>query len=44
LDLAADLRGLAERDVLLVFAFALPRARTGPLGAFMTIAAPRRGS
>jgi hypothetical protein len=44
LDLVADLRGLLARDVILAFGFALPDMRTGPSGAFMMMAAPRRGS
>jgi hypothetical protein len=44
LDLVADLRGLVARDVPLAVGFALPGMRTGPGGAFMMMAAPRRGS
>jgi hypothetical protein len=44
LDLVADLRGLLPRDVPLTFGFALPGMRTGPGGAFIMMAAPRRGS
>src|SRR5437870_10483948 len=44
LDLVADLRGLLARDVPLAFGFALPGMRTGPGGAFIMMAAPRRGS
>src|SRR5688572_33108643 len=44
LDLVADLRGLLARDMPLAFGFALPGMRTGPGGAFIMTAAPRRGS
>ena len=43
-DLVADLRGLPAGDVPLAFGFALPGMRTGPGGAFIMMAAPRRGS
>ena len=44
LDLVADFRGLLVRDVPPALGFALRGPRTGPCDAFMTMAAPRRGS
>src|SRR3989442_29506 len=44
LDVVADVRGLLARDVPLAFGFALPGLRAVPAGAFMVMAAPRRGS